>query len=143
MGTRVAPTYAVIFMNWFEKTYVYSYKKPPCIWFRFIDDVWGIFRGSKKELDDFISHLNSSHSSIKFIVEISKEKVTFLDVITYVNNNKIETTLYIKPTDNHGYLDFSSSHPAHNKTSIPYSVHQNKKKLFYLGIICGTFSEIM
>ena len=55
-------------------------------------------------------------------MEYSKEQVVFLDVTTYISeHNKIETTLYVKPTDSHGYLDFDSSHPYHNKSSIPYS----------------------
>ena len=36
MGAKVAPMYAS--------------PKCPRIWFRFIDDIWGIFRGSEQEL---------------------------------------------------------------------------------------------
>ena len=121
MGTQVAPTYAIIFMNWFEKSYVYTYHQRPRIWLRFIDDIWGVFRGTEQEFKLFLDHINSAHPSIKFTAEYSKDRVTFLDVTTMNRNVKIETTLFIKPTDNHGYLDFSSSHPMHNKTSIPYS----------------------
>ena len=121
MGTRVAPTYAIIFMNRFEETFVYSYPKRPRIWFRFIDDVWGVFKGSKDDFELFATHLNRVHDSIKFTYESSKTKVTFLDVTTLVINGKLETTLNIKETDNHGYLYFSSCHPYHNKLSIPYS----------------------
>ena len=35
--------------------------------------------------------------------------------------NKLLTDLYIKPTDAHQYLEFSSSHVYHSKKSIPYS----------------------
>ena len=122
MGTRVAPTYAIIFMNYFEEKYVYKYHKSPRIWFRFIGDIWGIFRGSTTEFLEFVQHLNNVHSSIKFTAEYSKTEVVFLDVVTRVNHDhSIITTLYTKPTDNHGYLDFSSCHPYHNKSSIPYS----------------------
>ena len=51
MGTRVSPTYAIIYMNWFEKELVYNHPLKPRIWFRFIDDIWGIFRGSKLQLE--------------------------------------------------------------------------------------------
>ena len=43
MGTRVAPTYAIIFINRLEEDHIYKYPKQPKYWFRFIDDVWGIF----------------------------------------------------------------------------------------------------
>ena len=121
MGTRVAPTYAIIFMNNFESTYVYSYHQKPRIWYRFIDDIWGIFKGSETELLSFLNHLNAVHPTIKFTWDYSKTSVTFLDVTTYVKTGKVLTTLYVKPTDNHGYLDFSSCHPTHNKHSIPHS----------------------
>ena len=35
--------------------------------------------------------------------------------------NRLATDLYVKPTDTHQYLDASSCHPSHCKTSIPYS----------------------
>ena len=108
-------------MNWFEKTFVYSHKLRPKLWFRFIDDVWGLFKGTRTEFKQFVDDINRAHLSIKFTVEFSKEKVVFLDTITYVMNGKIFTSLYVKATDNHGYLDYSSCHPYHNKSSIPYS----------------------
>ena len=82
MGTRVAPTYANIFMSEFEEQFVYTYSHPPEHWFRFIDDIWTIFRGTKKELDDFIAYLNSCSGSIQFTETFSKEKTQFLDVYT-------------------------------------------------------------
>ena len=47
MGTRVAPTYANLFMDSIERKYIYTYSRKPIVYFRFIDDVWGIFRGSE------------------------------------------------------------------------------------------------
>ena len=57
---------------------------------------------------------------------ISSERTTtsipFLDVKILLENGKIETDLYCKPTDKHQYLLHSSSHPYHTKKSIPYSL---------------------
>ena len=36
-------------------------------------------------------------------------------------DNKASTDLYIKPTDRHWYLHYSSLHPDHNEKSIVYS----------------------
>ena len=123
MGTRVAPTYAVIFMNHFEQQHIYSYQGPGQIrkWFRFIDDIWSIFRGSSVDVQKFMEHINNVHSSIKFTGDFSKDEVIFLDVRTKIEGSKIKTITYSKPTDSHSYLDFDSCHPSHNKTSIPYS----------------------
>ena len=35
--------------------------------------------------------------------------------------NKLDSDLYVKPTDSHQYLDPKSSHPTHCIESIPYS----------------------
>ena len=54
------------------------------------------------------------------MVEYSKKSITFFDVTTYQEENKIKATLFVKPTDSHGYLVFSSCHPQNIKSSITY-----------------------
>ena len=71
MGTRVAPTYANLFMNSLEQTYIYPHPKCPRIWFRFIDGIWGILSGTEEELNSFVEDCNSFHETIKFTVEYS------------------------------------------------------------------------
>ena len=121
MGTRVAPTYANLFMAHFEEKYVYTHNSKPRIWFRLIDDIWGIFSGNKEKFQIFVEYLNSVHSSIKFTGEFSSKEVSFLDVTTYRIGDIIQSRLYCKPTDSHSYLEFNSCHPPHNKPSIPFS----------------------
>ena len=86
MGTRVAPTYANLFMAHFEETYVYSYRNnsKPRIWFRFIDDIWGVFSGNRIDFQTFVNYLNNVHNSIKFTEEFSSVEINFLDVTTYI-----------------------------------------------------------
>ena len=45
--------------------------------------------------------LNKEHSTIKFTAEWSKIQINFLDVTVYLENGKIKTDLYVKPTDTH------------------------------------------
>ena len=40
---------------------------------------------------------------------------------SYFLDNKVPTDLYIKPTDSHQYLHYSSSHPDRTKKPIVYS----------------------
>ena len=76
----------------------------------------------REELYSFISALNEVHQTIKFTVDISETHVNFLDVTVYKDQDgKITTGLYTKPTDAHMYLHFTSFHPKHQNTSIPYS----------------------
>ena len=46
---------------------------------------------------------------------------TFLDVSTYRNKDRINSTLYVNPRDTHSYLDYGSCHPQSIKSSIPFS----------------------
>ena len=50
MGTRVAPTYANLFMADLEEQFVYTYKLQPLIWLRFIDDIFFIWPHGQEEL---------------------------------------------------------------------------------------------
>ena len=73
--------------------------------------------------EDFINHINSSHSTIKFTHEFSKSHISFLDItVSLDNNNKISTDLFVKSTDTHQYLLHTSCHPSHIKKSIPFSL---------------------
>ena len=66
---------------------------------------------------------NSTHPTIKFTSEQSKQSIHFLDVTISINkNNTLSTDLYVKPTDTHQYLLSTSAHPKHTKQSIPYSL---------------------
>ena len=65
--------------------------------------------------------LNKKHPTTKFTGECSKTQINFLDVTVYLEDRKIKTDLYVKPTDTHQYLHSSSCHPYHCKKGIPYS----------------------
>ena len=56
MGTKVAPSFPNTFMGWFENIYVYTYRKQPHIWVRFIDDIFVIWTFGEDELQQFIIH---------------------------------------------------------------------------------------
>ena len=107
MGTKLAPSFANIFMGWFEDTYVYNYKLQPLLWKRYIDDIFMIWQHGPTELENFVSHLNSQHTTIKFTEENSHNSINFLDITVNLNSNgELTTSLYCKPTDSHNYLLF-------------------------------------
>ena len=122
MGTKVAPSYANIYMGYFEHKHVYPYHLQPKIWRRFIDDIFIVWTHGLDELLKFVAHLNSCHESIKFTLEHSYTESNFLDVKVLTGpNGGLSTTLYCKPTDSHNYLLYSSEHPRHVLKGIPYS----------------------
>jgi hypothetical protein len=121
MGTRVAPSFANLFMAHFESKFVKCYKPGPIIWYRYIDDIFCIFNHGEEKLTNFIFHLNNCHPTIKFTYEYGTKDISFLDTKVSIAEGKLVTNLYTKPTDSHNYLLFTSSHPTHIKKAIPYS----------------------
>ena len=91
MGTKVAPTYACIFMGWLAKNFLeekWSGTKPH-MYKRYIDDIFFLWHSSVEELEMFINSLNQHHSHIKFTATYdSKTKtVPFLDMQVSIDKN--------------------------------------------------------
>ena len=64
---------------------------------------------------------NNLHPCIKFTYEFNEESIISLDLNVKLSYGKLQTSLYVKPTDRHQYLHFQLSHPKHNKRPIVYS----------------------
>ena len=94
----------------------------PLMWFRYIDDIFFIWTHGEEKLTDFSNFCNSFDPHIKFEQTKLTTSIPFLDVQVINSNGKISTDLYTKPTDTHQYLNWTSCHPRHTKTSIPYSL---------------------
>ena len=123
MGTPVAPSYANIFMGMIEAK-INAQPHHGILeksWVRYIDDIQFIWSKSPRSLTQFQNELNLIHPTIKFTFDSSQSEVHFLDTSLMLQNNRLETELYTKPTDTHSYLLPSSSHPKHTIASIPYS----------------------
>ena len=121
MGTKLAPSYANLFMTNIEEKYVYTSPLQSVLWKRFIGDIFLIWPHGREPLLKFINHLNTVHPTIKFTKEISPIEIPFLDLIIYIRESRLCMRLYTKPTDRHMYLNFSSKHPMSVKNSIPNS----------------------
>ena len=117
------PAYANLFMGDLERKLFAQSLLKPFIWWRYIDDIFMVWTHAEEKLDEFITHINSSHNTIKFTHEFSDSSISFLDVTVLLNkNNQISTDLYVKSTDTHQYLLHTSCHPNHVKKSIPFSL---------------------
>ena len=122
MGTRVAPSYANLFMANLEEKLLNNYILKPKVWLRYIDDIFFIWEHGQHALEEWHTHLNSAHKQIKFTMEKSLNKINFLDTTVKVDTkNKLYTDLYTKDTDSHNYLRYDSAHPPpHCKRGLPY-----------------------
>ena len=95
-----------------------SLVEKPLGWWCYFDDIFMIWQQGKEKLKEFLKVLNSCHPTIKFTTKYSLDKVNFLDVEIVRSGNELLADLYIKPTDTHQYLKFSSCHVYHSKKSI-------------------------
>ena len=123
-GIKLAPPYACLGMGKFEQE---AFKKDCSLldqimlWKRYIDDILMLFRGSKQDCENLVTWLNSLYPGvIKFKYEYSTEMVEFLDLQIMVENGKLETNLYIKPSNLQLYLDYFSNHPEPCKEGLVY-----------------------
>ena len=87
MGTKLAPSYANLFITKFEEKYVYTYPLQPKLWKRFIDDIFLIWPHGMNSLLEFIDHLNTVHSTVKFTSDISHTEISFLDLTIYIKQS--------------------------------------------------------
>ena len=102
MGSPMAPTYANIFMAMLEQKLLKQAPQGliPIEWIRFIDDIFAIWTRGLDKLKIFLTYINNLHPTIKFDYTYSAKSVNFLDTAVYINSTgKLESDLYIKPTD--------------------------------------------
>ena len=124
MGTPFAPNYANIFMAEIEKNILENppQNKRPTLWKRFIDDIFMVWLHGHTALHQFLEHINCLHETIKFTAQLSEKEISFLDTIIYVNKErKLESNLFIKPTDICTLLHKGSFHPNNCKNSVIFS----------------------
>lgn len=92
-------------------------------YFRYIDDGFGIWNGTREEFDLFFLHMNSLNRNIQFTLGDFNTKVQFLDLLIEIEptiQNRIHFSLYSKPLNKYLYLPATSYHPLHTKKGWIY-----------------------
>ena len=97
-------------------------KKFVTSWKRYLDDCFMICDERIDNIDNLFEILQNLHTNIKFTIESSKTSINFLDIHISVNDYKISTDIYHKPTDSQQYVHFKSCHPPHTKQNIPFNL---------------------
>ena len=131
MGPHNAPPYADNAMYPIDKIITTNKEYPIFSWDRFKDDIYSPWMESIERLHEFTEWINTLHPKIKFKLKyaIGSEGIEYLDTKIYVKNNKIQTTLYTKPSDTHAYLNPASCHPKHICMNIPKSVAHRIRRI--------------
>lgn len=122
IGASVSVALAEIFVHVSIEKKRKKLRKQPEIFYRYIDDIFGIFTGTEEELQQYHKELNELHPDLKFTLEWSKEKLPFLDTMVYWDTEmRPQTSTFYKPSNTHQYLHFLSSHHPSLKKSLPFS----------------------
>ena len=117
MGSPLSPLLADVFMNSLEEK---IFKSPLAtqilFWKRYVDDIFGIFKGTLEQLNNLHLYLNSLHPSIKFTLEIeTNNSIPFLDLRITRHNNTLKFNTYRKHTTTSRLIPFNSIAPLSHK----------------------------
>lgn len=123
MGKKFAPAYANIFMAAWEEQVWTRTGTHPLHYFRYLDDIWGVWTESKTSFDNWVESVNNINPSITLKATIHEQQVDFLDTTTFKGNqfhitHKLEIKVFFKPTDTHALLFKTSHHPKHTFLGI-------------------------
>lgn len=93
MGKKFAPAYANIFMAAWEKAVLQTVPLQVASYFRFLDDLWGIWTYSLEDFNNFVDIWNNFNPSIKVKAHIHLSSVDFLDTTTFKGPGFIQTQI--------------------------------------------------
>ena len=112
MGSPLGALFANIFMCELENTIVPQLGDSILHWTRYVDDTFAFIKPEKKE--EVRKRLDSFHEKISFTHEDEKDNsIAFLDVaVTRGNDQKLETSVYRKPTNTDVYMNWYAHAPA-------------------------------
>ena len=80
----------------------------PYLWWKYINDIFFLWKHAENKLKSSIDKINKVHSTIKFTVEWLINSINFLDATVSLKAGVIEIELYVKPTDSHlPYINLS------------------------------------
>jgi len=110
MGSSLSPIIAEIIMRDLETLALNSLSYHIPLYYRYVDDI--LIAIPNNHIEETLTVFNSLHERIKFTAEINtNNQISFLNLQIFLDNNKLTTDLYSKPTFSGRYLNFFSNHP--------------------------------
>ena len=128
MGTRMAPSYANLFMAQLEESFLEcSTCRRPLVLCRYIDDIFLIWHHGEDTLSTFIEDLNSFHNLSSSLLNGHPIPSHFVTHV-FLMDGVLTVDLYTKPTDTHQYLSASSCQRYHTARLLEFAgfVHQGR-----------------
>jgi len=115
MGNPAAPPFAIIYMDYVEKTII-ARNSTIIVWKRYIDDCFVV---SSVSPQDTLRSCNQVNAAIKFTLEEpTNDVLPFLDLKVQLNVSSFTTSLHVKPLHSGTYLPFDSFCPLDRKRSL-------------------------
>lgn len=115
MGKTFAPNLANLYLMDLDKEAMEGFRIKPYLFFRFLDDIFFIWPGTREELQEYQDFMNALIPNIKITLNISDTHIDFLDTTIFKHTTWRDTTLqskvFFKTTDTHQLLHITSFHP--------------------------------
>lgn len=120
MGSPLSSILAEIYLNNIEINHIFSPTSNVAnnilFYRRYVDDTLVIYKGNVRQLEILNNKLNAIAPKLKFTLETEVDnKLNFLDLTLHKVDNKIEFSIYRKPTATDHTIDNSSYHPITHK----------------------------
>ncbi|XP_041420379.1 uncharacterized protein LOC121394196 [Xenopus laevis] len=120
MGAKFAPSYANLYMGWWEETHISAdMRKSLRLYTRYIDDLLCVWKGDEMSFITFVQKLNQNELNLKFTSEYRSKTIEFLDVKLMVVDKEIQTTIFRKSCSGNTLLHATSCHPKNLVDGIP------------------------
>ena len=110
MVTKMAVSFANIFMAKIETEIINHCTKKPLVWKRYINNVFSLWDTNKEEVNAFIEQAKKYHLTIRFTAETSDKEITFIDTLVFYVSI-LDTRTHFKPTETFQYTHFKSCYP--------------------------------
>jgi hypothetical protein len=127
MGKAFAPGLADIYLEKFDDAARNGFHIKPLLFYRFLDDTFFVWIGTRAQLQEYETFLNNIIPGITITLNVSSTSVNFLDTTVYKkdpdpnhhsNHATLLTKVYFKETDTHQLLHKDSFHPRHTTRGV-------------------------
>lgn len=120
MGSPLSGLIADIYLNYFENKFILSKHNPLhkqiTFYARYVDDTFLVFNGTNRQIDILNKYINNINKNIQFTIENEKDNsINFLDLNIKKQNNKLQYSIYRKPTTTDITIHNDSHHPTAQK----------------------------
>ena len=76
----------------------------------YVDDCAGLWQGPREAFNMFVGRMDAQNPKLKYTGE-DGDRITMLDTVVYIENGRLEVTMYEKPLSNPQALAYNSCHP--------------------------------